>query len=150
MPYFSSSPRACVFLRISTCHFGCTNRCICLLAVGAPRAVSPNSGRCPGSGAAIVCQSGNAADGLSGPPSCGVLFFSCLILSSQIPFISSSVPPATLQSSSPVTLRETFFLHAIHPLHSSLISRSKHQHAAKYLKSTRVSKCQIQRQNYKL
>lgn len=99
---------ASVFLCIPTCHFGCMNRCICLLAVGAPCAVSPNSGRCPGSSAAIVCQSGNAADGLSGPPSCGVLFFSCLILSSQILFISSSVPPSTLQSSSPVTLWEAF------------------------------------------
>ena len=86
--------------------------------------VSPDSGRGPGSRAAIVCQSGSAADGLSSPPSCGVLFFSCLILSFRILFISSSVPPEIPQSSSSFILRETFLtlnlLYVRDLLHSSL------------------------------
>ncbi len=111
MPYFPSSPYARVCLCLSVCFYLSFSACEqvylsahsgCVLC-----SVSPNSGRGPGSSAAIACQSGSAADGLSSPPSCGVLFFSCLALSFQILFISPSGPPEIPQSSSSF-LREAF------------------------------------------
>lgn len=77
-------------------------------------------------------QSGSAADGLSGTPLCGVLFFACLVLSSRIPFISSSVPAPTLQSSS-LVLKEmfltSFLLHIRHLLYNLMASEFCFKHS---------------------
>ena len=94
---------------ISACHFVRLNRCICLLTVGAHCALF--FAQTLGGPLAVelrLCVNQAALQTASqAPPSCGVLFLSCLILSCQILFISSSVAPAIPQSSSSLSLRET-------------------------------------------
>lgn len=58
-------------------------------------------------------SAGTAADGLSGPPLCGVLFSACLVLSSHIPFISRSVPPTILESSAAPVLKDFLYYYPL-------------------------------------